>query len=68
MFQREPKIRVRCHSPSFWWLPQPAEDLKEMKGIKAGFDQIKAASPNFVDIAALGLEVRGMSSYHNNSE
>jgi predicted nucleotide-binding protein (sugar kinase/HSP70/actin superfamily) len=28
------------------------EDVSEMKGIKAGLDQIKDANPNFVDIAA----------------
>jgi predicted CoA-substrate-specific enzyme activase len=28
------------------------EDVNEMKGIKAGLDQIKEANPNFVDIAA----------------
>jgi len=28
------------------------EDVNDMKGIKAGLDQIKAANPNFVDMAA----------------
>ena len=28
------------------------EDVNDMKGIKAGLDQIKDANPNFVDIAA----------------
>jgi hypothetical protein len=28
------------------------EDVNDMKGIKAGLDQIKDANPNFVDMAA----------------
>ena len=28
------------------------EDLNDMKGIKADIDKIKAANPNFVDVAA----------------
>ena len=28
------------------------EDVNDMKGIKAGLDQIRDANPNFVDIAA----------------